>query len=544
MFAPSFLVKSVVGFQLSTASIPGSNVAPSQTTQTFQLSMAICGKFHVTTRGIKSQWKKRAHTTDETPQQDLLQREGTAKFLVNETAKNILLPPPWPAKVTNGGHKRHRHSTIIPSRVRTDRRSRKYMHNQRQLNDLRYWTNLPSSVFWVPVNVVCSPPFFPLLFSIEPFLTRLVPPLPSVIDPDLLATIWDIFGEKSINGRIYEKKTEEWSTLEWLGDGVLAWKARSILSKIFGEDNYRLSKALVDHAKGNGFLLEVGKAYHLDKWTKESPSDEKDKLWADMVEVWLGAAEVERQLWGESDYCSETEIFLDQLWTIRYGKLLDNWISSDIEPVSKDEVAVQFDIFDIDIPKSKEIMRLCSFSTTMNNRNVGYLVEASVKPTKQSKSTDTLVARSLCSSSETAQRQAADKLYQLLRRMSLFINLIIERQQPDRHSSGEPDLSSPPSQSPTLFQKYRLRIFQHIREQMTKNDSTVSPNSIIMKVEDKYCQWIIELQKTLPSKDQLKTITMLRWYQVPFPIFDADFSYTFIRERTTLRCLTFALKRC
>jgi hypothetical protein len=388
------------------------------------------------------------------------------------------------------------------------------------------------------------PTFFPLLFSIEPFLTRLVPPLPSVIDPDLLATIWDIFGEKSINGRIYEKKTEEWSTLEWLGDGVLAWKARSILSKIFGEDNYRLSKALVDHAKGNGFLLEVGKAYHLDKWTKESPSDEKDKLWADMVEVWLGAAEVERQLWGESDYCSETEIFLDQLWTIRYGKLLDNWISSDIEPVSKDEVAVQFDIFDIDIPKSKEIMRLCSFSTTMNNRNVGYLVEASVKPTKQSKSTDTLVARSLCSSSETAQRQAADKLYQLLRRMSLFINLIIDRQQPDRQSSGEPDLSSPPSQSPTLFQKYRLRIFQHIREQMTKNDSTVSPNSIIMKVEDKYCQWIIELQKTLPSKDQLKTITMLRWYQVPFPIFDADFSYTFIRERTTLRCLTFALKRC
>jgi hypothetical protein len=37
--------------------------------------------------------------------------------------------------------------------------------------------------------------------------------------------------------------------------------------------------------KSNALLLEVGKAYHLDKWTKESPSDEKDKLWVDIVEV-------------------------------------------------------------------------------------------------------------------------------------------------------------------------------------------------------------------------------------------------------------------
>jgi hypothetical protein len=53
---------------------------------------------------------------------------------------------------------------------------------------------------------------------------------------------------------------------------------------------------------------------------------------------------------------------------------------------------------------------------------------------------------------------------------------------------------------------------------MTKNDSTASPDSIIIKQEEKYAPWIIELQKTLPSDDQLKTITMLQWYQVPLPL--------------------------
>jgi hypothetical protein len=105
-------------------------------------------------------------------------------------------------------------------------------------------------------------------------------------------------------------------------------------------------------------------------------------------------------------------MFLVQLWTIRYGKLLENLISTDVVPFSKD-LAIQFDTAPIQLPDNKEIMQLCSFSGSAN-RKLGTLVTATVKDSKSG-----LVARSLSGDSEKAQRQAKSKLHQLLRRTLL-----------------------------------------------------------------------------------------------------------------------------
>jgi hypothetical protein len=240
------------------------------------------------------------------------------------------------------------------------------------------------------------------------------------MDPHLLAWIWDIHGIGITNDKVYEKKTYEWPWLKWIGDGVLAGKTRIFLTELFGLHNYRLCKALVDHAKGNGFLVEVGKMYHMDKWVHQSPAHEKDKLWGDIMEVWFGAAELDRRIWTEPDCGSETELFLEALWKIRYQKICETLITSrrEREPLPKDSDTdpFHFKVQEIGMPRSPAIMQLCGFTGSMNNRQVGYLVEASVEVNKEDASTfHTFMAKFLSSIKKVAQTLATDKLRRLLR---------------------------------------------------------------------------------------------------------------------------------
>jgi hypothetical protein len=205
--------------------------------------------------------------------------------------------------------------------------------------------------------------------------------------------------------------------LEWIGDGILAGKARMVLTQLFGNDNYRLSKALVDHAKGNGLLVEVGKAYSMSKWTHQEPAHLTDKLWGDVVEVWLGAAELERQLWSEPDCGSETELFLGELWTIRYQKLCKTWLTSrtELQSLPKDTIPFRFKVVEIEMPRSTEIMELCGFTGSMNNRQIGYLVEVSVEVKREDSTFHTLIAKDLSTNEKAARIHATDKLLRLLR---------------------------------------------------------------------------------------------------------------------------------
>jgi hypothetical protein len=189
------------------------------------------------------------------------------------------------------------------------------------------------------------------------------------------------------------------------------------LTQLFGIDNNPLSKVLVDHAKGNGFLAEVGKTYHMNKWVHQSPAHEKDKLWADMVEVWLGAVELERRVWREPDSGSEMELFLEELWTIRYQKLHETWLTGrmDLEYPPKDTVPIRIKILDIEMPRSTELMQLCGFTGSMSNRPIGHLAEASVEVNKEDSTFHTVMAKRLSNSEQVARTLATDKLLRLLR---------------------------------------------------------------------------------------------------------------------------------
>jgi len=87
-----------------------------------------------------------------------------------------------------------------------------------------------------------------------------------------------------------------------------------------GKDNFGLVKVLKEHAKGNAFLVQLGKHYKLDEWVRIRPCF-YPKQWADLMEAWIGALIQERTLYDANDPLEDLNIFLERLLTIRYRNL-------------------------------------------------------------------------------------------------------------------------------------------------------------------------------------------------------------------------------
>jgi hypothetical protein len=83
---------------------------------------------------------------------------------------------------------------------------------------------------------------------------------------------------------------------------------------------------LMTHAKSNAFLASLGRHYRLDTWVHafdyardDPPRDIWGKMWADVVEAWLGCWERERVLWWESDTQGEMVRWLEWVFCVRYS---------------------------------------------------------------------------------------------------------------------------------------------------------------------------------------------------------------------------------
>lgn len=139
--------------------------------------------------------------------------------------------------------------------------------------------------------------------------------LPCVTDPELL----QIFSEGNTDHiETVGSDFLTFNTLAWVGDSLLQHHFRLRLSRLFGYVNHDLTRCIYPYAKGNEFLAIIGKHYSLDKWLKKF--DYKDqKLWADVVEAWIGMVEIERDLWLYDERVGELEYWLEWLCLVRYG---------------------------------------------------------------------------------------------------------------------------------------------------------------------------------------------------------------------------------
>lgn len=206
-------------------------------------------------------------------------------------------------------------------------------------------------------------------------------------------------------------RTEASASLEWRGDGFLSLISRTKLPRILGRRNHRLVKVLVDHAKSNEFLINVGKAYRLDKWMLAGPVHETDKQWADMVEIWLGAAIDERDLWQEST--GDASLFLVQLWEMRYREFELSLIPRGIESIQEeDRVSCVSTTTRVHYPDDVHFMRKLGFNTKQSNRHIGYMVKSTPKSNRLSHAS----AQIFDENPERAKALAEAAVHKLVRR--------------------------------------------------------------------------------------------------------------------------------
>ena len=81
---------------------------------------------------------------------------------------------------------------------------------------------------------------------------------------------------------------------------------------------------LIQHATSNSFLATLGRHYALDTWVHDfeygCDDPERDswgKMWADVVEAWIGACERERVTWWEGED-REMWRWLEWVFCVRY----------------------------------------------------------------------------------------------------------------------------------------------------------------------------------------------------------------------------------
>lgn len=195
------------------------------------------------------------------------------------------------------------------------------------------------------------------------------------------------------------------------GRRVISITSRTKLPRLLGRRNHRLVKVLVDHAKSNEFLINVGKAYQLDKWALVGPVHETDKQWADMVETWLGAAIDERDLWQESK--CDASLFLVQLWEMRYREFEQSLIPRGIEDIpEEDKVSCVSTTTRVFYPDDVQFMRKLGFNTKQSNRHIGYIVKSTPKSSRLSHAS----AQIFDEKPERAKTLAEAAVHKLLRR--------------------------------------------------------------------------------------------------------------------------------
>ena len=204
-----------------------------------------------------------------------------------------------------------------------------------------------------------------------------MPELPAVTDPKILDSFWDNTEEDSESSKSKGKpppKKAHWRDLELIGDAHLLWQVRTELRQICGETNWHLVKVLEEHAKGNAFLVQVGKFYKLDEWVKTRPSCFKD--WADLVEAWIGAVIKEKRLFDEKDPLEYLNFFVARIWRIRYRNLKEYFIG--FHGVSRDgDNDVKFlKPRAVKVPGDPTIRRWVDVQSA--DRIIGYQVTASI----------------------------------------------------------------------------------------------------------------------------------------------------------------------
>jgi hypothetical protein len=140
-----------------------------------------------------------------------------------------------------------------------------------------------------------------------------------------------------------------------------------------GEENWHIVKVLEEHAKGNAFLVQIGKFYKLDEWVKTPPARLKD--WADLVEAWIGAVIKEMRLFDENDHLEDLNFFIAQIWRIRYRNLKEYFIGFQGESHDSDN-DIKVDSQPVKVPGDAIIDACVKVHSAV--RIIGYQATASI----------------------------------------------------------------------------------------------------------------------------------------------------------------------
>ena len=159
----------------------------------------------------------------------------------------------------------------------------------------------------------------------------IVPHLPPISDLALIIDLWAntdglerdrprAKGNRGVKNSHRPHQSDRWTTLEGKGDAYAHFLAHNELPKILGENNHQLLRIVIDHAKSNDLFAQISRTYKLDKWVKNRPMG-NNKQWANVFEVFIACAALDRQLYDDSDYLADIRFFLIRLWSIRYRRL-------------------------------------------------------------------------------------------------------------------------------------------------------------------------------------------------------------------------------
>ena len=108
------------------------------------------------------------------------------------------------------------------------------------------------------------------------------------------------------------------------------------------------------------------------------PCPDRPKDWADIVEAWFGAVIKDRLLWDEDDRLEELNLFIEQIWRLRYRGLKDYFIG-------KHNVTHGNDDYEVEVTKERAVivpgnkLMASIIETSSRVRTIGYQVSARIK---------------------------------------------------------------------------------------------------------------------------------------------------------------------